>query len=558
MGFAVNVMSPGEFRTLGLSHFHARRYEEAIDALRKYLRKYPRDYGMWNILGVAYYHTGQPRKALRYLKHVERKTSEKSYNYYYQGLCYIASEEFDRAREYFAFIASRYQDEYASRATFELAVLEYKLRNSPRSQYWLNRYMQLFPNGVYMGMAQQMLQSLREFRWLESVEGAAAPNQEEALFKYNKLSLGQNQHYWFFQSGFLMVNQSGKEPTPPPGSLKSSGSALYAGQFTGGIGLGPSKLGTVSAFAGYTYRQNWFTDLDRISEYSEDFADIQYFPLRSDLLEREHQLYADFRRQLHPLLYIGLFSRIEIKRAGSGLLPAVDNDSLKMVTNVSQTQLLIPWAGFSFSSNLRSLLYLYWRKELNQSTPEFSNKTYEFGLSGQSPVLSLGISGEWDIPDYQLNLGLDLFQYEFIYNDPWLDYTRRGAIFNGQHEFLPRWFVQGLFGLYQDSYQIPRFKRVRCDGSKAGGKDSGNNAPNICARQDTGLLFSATLYWNYTQFHRFGIQVEQVDNQNPQQKEFETGTMAIKGNFTMAFPSVKRTVRYVDRFADTAFTKENE
>ena len=552
---AQNGISAGDQRSVGLSHFQARRYEEAIEALRKYLRKYPRDLGMWNLLGVAYYHTGQPRKGLRYLKHVEKKTTEKSYNYYYQGLCFIASDQPNQAREYFAFIASHYQDEYAGRSTFELAVLEYKLRNAPRANYWLTRYLQLYPNGIYTGLATTMIQSLRDFRWLEGVEGASAPNQEEALFKYNKLSLGPKPHYWFLQAGGFFSERSTYQPSQKGLELKTN--TPMALQIIGGIGIGPTKLGNVTSYAGYTYRQDWNTDNDRLGEYFGDPMDLQYIPFRSDLLERTHQFYADLRRQIHPLIFVGLFTRLDVKRAGSSLLPSVDNDSLNRVTNISSTQLMIPWIGYSYHPNIRSLLYFYWRKELNDSTPEVSNKTYELGLNGQEPIISLGLTNEWDLPDYQVNLGLDVFQYEFIFNDPWLDYTRLGFIANAQHEFLPRWYVQGIFGYYQDSYQIPRIRTGACDSNKSVSLNS-NTPPVVCQRQDTGLMLSGTLYWNYTQFHRFSFQVEQVQNQNPTQKEFVSTKRSFKGSFSMAFPSVKRTIRYVDRFADSAFTKEND
>jgi hypothetical protein len=398
-----------------------------------------------------------------------------------------------------------------------------------------------------------MLQSLRDFRWIDGIEGASAPNQEDALFKYNNLSLGASPHYWFLQWGGLYKAISSYEPTLIEG-LKPSADSVLAGNFDGGIGIGPSRVGDVTTFAGYTYRQRWFTSEDRIGGYFEDLFDFKYFPLRSDLMERRHELYADFRKQLHPLIFTGLFTRFEIRRVGSSLLPSGENDDLNKVSDISQTQLMIPWLGYSVNPNFRNLLYLYWRKELNSSSPEFSNKTYEFTLSG--PVFSLGLSSEWDLPEHLVNLSAEVFQYEFIYNDPWLDYTRVGMILSAQHEFLPRWFVQGLFGIYQDKYQLPRIKRNRCQDapSRTGGDDS---APSVCSREDAGLLYSATIYWNYTQFQRFSFQFEQVENQNAQQKEYQTSSQNIKFNFTLAFPSVKRTTRFVDRFADSAFTKEN-
>ena len=94
------------YAALGRAKFTQKKYDEAIDLFRKHLRRAPKDYNVWNQLGAAYYHTGQPRKALRYLKHVEKTTTEKSYNYYYQGLCYLAADTPDKAKDFFTYAAA--------------------------------------------------------------------------------------------------------------------------------------------------------------------------------------------------------------------------------------------------------------------------------------------------------------------------------------------------------------------------------------------------------------------------------------------------------------------
>ena len=79
-----------------------------------------------------------------------------------------------------------------------------------------------------------------------------------------------------------------------------------------------------------------------------------------------------------------------------------------------------------------------------------------------------------------------------------------------------------------------------------------------CKRKDTGKLIQAGLYWNWTQFQRFSGFIQQVANENAQQKEYEESKLVYLFTYTLAFPSVKRVTRFVDRFADTAFTKEAE
>lgn len=559
VGQSGNVYANG-FGASGRAKFQAKQYEEAIDDFRKHLRQFPKDYNIWNQLGASYYHTGQPRKGLRYLKYVERKSIDKSYNYYYQGLCFLAVDQPAKAKDYFAFIAQRFTDEYSSRSTFEMAVIEYKAQNKPKATYWVTLYMQRYPTGVYVAQAGKMIQSLRENTVLPEIEGSKKPNLEDALFKYNKLSYSPKPHYWFLQGGSQYAEHSGYEPNIR-GGPKPKNYATMAITSNAGVGMGPHREGDITLFGGYTYRQKWHTEQERIDTYFEDPTDLKYFPIQSDLLERRHQFYADFRRDL-KLLYFGVFARYEMTRIGSSFFPSPEDEDLRRVLRVSDTTIFIPWIGTAYS-NMRTLAYFYMRKEINEDSPEHSNKTYELGLTGTSPVYSYGISHEMDYPENQLSLSFEIFQYEFIYNDYWLDYKRFGFFASAEHEVFPKWFINGLLGYYKDNYILPRIKTTAC-GTEAKGLDDGavsdgtTGEPHSCTRDDTGTLVQAAVHWSLNQFQRVSALVQLVENKNPEQKEYNESKMTIELGITMAFPSVKRVTRFVDRYADNAFTKEAE
>lgn len=547
----------GSLASQGRTKFLQRRFDEAIDLFRRHLRRFPKDANVWNELGAAYYHTGQPRKALRYLKHVERNATDHSYNLYYQGLCYLAAEEPDRAKEYFSAVATRYKDEYAARSTVELGIMEYNEHNKPRAFYWLTLYLQRYGNGTYAARAQQLVQSLRENRWIDGVEGTRKPDMEDALFKYNKLSFGPKPHYWFVQGGGQLSQDSGQEPDQN-GGIKPSSAQSISGLANAGIGIGPWKQGDTTALAGYSYRQNWLTDQDRIDEWSDSFTDLRYFPLRGDLLERHHQIYGDFRHDVAGYLYYGVYGRYEWIRINSKYFPTGENSQLAQVLKVADTQLLIPWIGTSyFNNNFRTLAYIYLRKELNSDSPDYSNKSYNFADSKRTP-LSFGLSHNMDFPDLGLTVNVELYQYQFTYNDYWLDYQRTGGFLGTEIEVMPRWYLTGLVGYYSDDYVLPRIKERPCGTQPTVGSNDGSalgGTPNTCSRVDTGLMYQLGLYWNWTQFQRFSFYVQMVENKNPSQKEFEDSKVAYQFMYTMAFPSVKRVVRIIDRYADTAFTK---
>ncbi|MCX6110117.1 MAG: hypothetical protein NTZ90_11020 [Proteobacteria bacterium] len=564
---ALSADAAPHYAVQGRTKFTQQKYDEAIDLLRKHLIQTPRDYAIWNLLAAAYYYTGQPRKALRYLKHVERLTTEKSYNYFYQGLCYEAispatfdvstGEELAKAREYFTFAAQRYSDEYAARAAYEVGVLEYNAKNKPRAQYWLSFYLQHYPHGVYGMPASRLLQSLRDGYWFEHVAGTKKPDMEDALFRYNPISLSPTPHYWFVQGGFQGLIDSAQEPKPA-GKVGSTQNNDYAILANAGLGIGPWHQEDTTFFAGYTYRQIWHTDDDRLTEYAGAPSKLAYFPFRADQLERKHQFYGDFRRDVSGLFYFGAFGRYEFSRIGADqYFPSPEIKELQKSLKIADTQLLIPWIGTSYLEHYRTLFYVYMRKEINFETPGFSNKSYDFGLSGGTPVASFGISHAMDFPQLNLGIDLELFQYEFIYNDNWLDYKRQGAFLSTEVEFLPRWYFNGIAGYYRDQYALPRLKSASCSGNQGeSGSSAAANAPPLqCPRVDSGLLFEAILYWNYSQFQRYQIMFQYVDNSNPTQKEFQENKMTVQFMYTMAFPSVKRVARFIDRFADTAFTK---
>lgn len=565
---APSALAQGSYAAAGRQKFNERKYDEAVDLFRKHLRRAPSDYSTWNQLGAAYFHTGQPRKALRYLKQVERLTSDKSYNYYYQGLCFLASEQPDKAQEYFQFIALKFTDEYGSRATFEMASIEYNLENASRAYYWAQLYLQRYPNGVYRSAAMNIMQLASQGDFSKKFDGVEKPDIERALFKYNKLSLSPKPHYWLLDIGSQYIDIAGQEPDPK-GGIKPRNSNSMAAIVNASIGAGPLRQGDMTVFGGYNYRQKWNTDTDRISTYGEDFTDISYFPLRGDLLERRHQFYGDFRRDIGKGFFYGIFGRYELARIGSTVFPGPDDAELRKVLSISDTSLFIPWIGAAYNGNMRTLLYLYMRKEINSDSPEHSNKTYDLGISSSSgggqPILSFGISHDIELPKSKTNLNIEMFRYEFIYNDYWLDYKRNGFFASADHELLPRWFIYGLFGYYRDEYILPRLKLKPCgtqpNPTTAGGQTPGNNIPsraNECSRNDTGTLIQAGVWWNWTQFQRFSADLQMVENKNPAQQEFEESRLLIQFQYTMAFPSVKRVTRFVNRYADTAFTKEAE
>ncbi len=538
--------------------FVAQNYDEAIKAYKKHLRTHPKDFTAWNQLAAANFHTGLPRKALNIFLKVAKFTAERSYNSFYQGLCYSELDMPDEALRAFQF-TSQFNDDYGSRAVFELAVIFYNKQDAIHARGYLASYLQRFPHGNYRSRATELLGQLNKGIFTENVQGVERPDQEKAVYRYSPLSLFNYPHYWYIKSSINVNMVDGFQPAGQPrGALEERSVTEYGVHTDGGIGIGPIHENKFSAWGGYNYRQYWIIDQEILDYWLKNLGDSSAFPLKTNFMERSHQFYADVRRELFKSFYLGLFGRMEYKRSGSKYFTSAEEEDLKQSFDVSSTSVVIPWIGYSWTENIRTLGYIYMRKELITNAPEFSNKSYSLKSESGSPTVSLGLTHAMEFPHIGLESTVDLFNYEFIYNDYWLDYTRTGGVVTLTYSPISRLAIAGTLGLYTDTYKLPRV-RMRSCGDEVVASDSGkiSNDATIesCARKDTGLLYAIKPTWYFTQ--NLAVSVAYTAVSNTSTKEYTEKRDLFVADIMWAFPSVKRVTRFIDRFADFAFTKDN-
>jgi hypothetical protein len=539
------------------NEFSNERYDKAITLYRQYLRNNRGDYDSWNQLGAAYYHAGLPQRAIGILSNVAPRTIQRSYNLLYQGLSYEALGRLSAARRLLS-AATSTGDNFSALAAFELASIEYQAREGTRAMQWLQFYLQKFPNHQYARSAQQMMASLRSGQYIAGVQGIKKPDIEGALFRYNSLSLMNRPHFWLAQLGYKGDWGTQKDPQSGSGvkTVEYQDHAIIA---NAGFGFGPVRSGKAEGTAGYMYKQSWLTDDERFAEYYEDPTDFAYQPFRLDLLERKHQLFGDYRQQFGSNFLAGVYGSFEYTFSGSRF----GFDSLLAeVLDISETSLLVPFFGASYLGNMNTIFYLYMRKELNTDAPEFSNKTFDF-FSGGTPVTSIGLSQYVPIPQAKADLNLELFRYEFIYNDFWLDFTRTGAILRARAEFYKDIFVFGYAGYYTDVYQVDVLKQVKCSYEQPSTNETSlrleaSSDPKSCPRTDDGTLYQLGIYYNFTPFTRFNASFTSISNANTDQSIFDRTENSVVVSLTTGFPTVDRTFKYVNRFGEAAFFKSEE
>lgn len=528
-------------------------YDKALDAYKKYLRIFPSDYSAWGRLGATYYHTGQPRKAQKTLQRIEQLSPEKSFVYYYQGLCFSLLGMESAAQKYWDY-AGWFPDEFGAKATIELAVSTYKAKEDGKAKFLAGNYLQRFPQGAHRPLASAILKSTESGQpRLEDPKVDERPDPDATIYKYNSWSLFPTPHFWYVRLGGVNTVTSGFEPDENEGLVNRENEDT-AFLVDVSLGLGPVRQKFATAFAGYAYRQRWNMDTESIAAWTSDPFNLELFPLRGDLLERTHQLFGDVRRQFGDQFYAGLYSRLDFSRVGSSFFPSPDDSALKTVVSLTDTQLFIPWVGWSWNSENRTQFYLYFKKEIHNNSSDHSNKTWDFT---DEQAVSYGLSHAVDLPLWKLSGAAEIFQHEFIFNDYWLDYTRKGALVTFDYNIWRNLSSFVLFGMYEDDYKLQRIKQRDCNTNGLTSESASNGVVNYCKRSDSGTLMQGGLYWNYSANLRFTGSYQMVENSSGM-KEYSETINSIKMDVTWAFPGVKRVSRMTERFADPAFARDTE
>jgi hypothetical protein len=548
---AVNAMSAAQ------TEFAKGNWSTAIAFYRKHLRSVPSDLQAWNQLAAAYYHSGQVKLSLETLRRVEKSTPDKSLNYFYQGMCIAILGSNKDAVKYWEY-ASNWNDEFGARATFELGISGIQDGEIAKARQWFQLYNQKYPRGPDNKAAKDYLKAITDGKKPENVKGFERPDPESTIYKYHPWSLFPVPNFWEIYTGVASVEHTGYQPGAlEPGSRSGTLERRHEQDtnllVNASIGFGPVRKDSNTSFAGYSYKQNWLTQPDSIQTWGSEGFSLDAFPIRGDLMERTHQLFGDFRRQASANLYMGAYARISFSRIGSSFFPSPDDSSLRVVTPHIDTKLVIPWIGWSWNQTNRTMFSLYLRKEIHNQSPEHSNKTFDISSSSGMPALSFGASHGIEFPAKRVEMTFDVYQYEFIYNDLFLDYTRRAALASAEYNIYKGLGASVILGYYQDNYKLPSIKTGSCTGAT----DSENPAPVACIRSDIGNMLQVNVYYERSQNLRFDVSYLMVENSSAQ-KVYSENTNTISAGLVWAFPGTRRVAKMTRRFSDAAFTKDSE
>jgi hypothetical protein len=529
--------------------FSQRRFVEALQIYRSYLREHPEDQDTWTRFAATYYHTGQARQALDYLRKSKPSPRLRGFNLYYQALCLNAISDRMRARRYLTKV-SKMDDPIAEDALFELAAMEFEDADSTAARAAAEEYLKRFREGRFRPQMEMVLNRLAIAGKIE-VEGTQQARYRTSFFDQNPLSLFSIPHLWYYQLGYYY--ESGSRSNPAYGSNRpiietGIGYEEFKLNANLGLGLGPFKGKNTESYVGYIYEQDWLSDGDRLQVWTEDPVDIQYFPFRPDLMERRHRLFVETSGQKGDFL-LGAYAHWQFSRAGSEFFPAPERPEIRKAFDIGTESLFVPWVEWNYHPQHSARAYLLFQKTLNREQSDFSNKSYNFFSSSIEPFLSLTLEHNSNFPQFDgLRLSIEAFQHQYLYNDFWESYISRGFAGLIRISPLPFLALSARASMSTNSYTYDLIRSKGCG-------DLPSSQPVPCERIDETLNVAASASYIRDKQQALSVIAHYRDHKNDTLKVYDESEFDILFQFTQAFPTLNQASRYIEPFRGIAASR---
>ena len=528
------------------------KYSESARLLEAFIQLKPDETAALDILGVAYYQMGLPRKALKVLKVSEKISPDPPYNLLFQGLSFAVIKEYALAAYYFKQAANhpKKNSAYARLATYELASWYYNRRKIVRAKRWIRIYLSRYPNGKHTPTLKEVQKHLKIGQFVGHLPGMRRPNIEQAYFTHSGLSLGSFPHYWHLETGSIYGEEYGvRISSQQDYSFKDHQTTVWAFRFLTGLGVGPFQLSDFAINGGYTYHQVWHTTPDRVVVYSNNPSDLAYFPFRPDLQTRNHDFYLKASLELPHYFSTGLSAVTSMERMGSRL-PGPDPWTISSSHLMSYHFALTPWIGVQFNPRHALKSYLYLMRWINKEDPQFSHQT----ITNQSLPASLGVLYHGSFPRAKLQIELDSRYYQYLFNDPYLDHQDLGISGRITHDLTSNlhFYLSGSWS--RKKYTEPHLKIGQCslfrkkDGAR---EDNQQKPPPLktsdpvrCDRVDKIWSANGGLTLTFKEHYGFFARAEFNNNTNVNIQELSFRNLYYRCGFSMAFPNVSKVTDY--------------
>ena len=555
-GKAVASHSPEEILEAIRGLMGAKRYGEASLQLRTFLQANPNRIKAWEMLAVSNFYMGKVKEAIKLLKFAEfRGSPDPAYNYLFQGLSFISLGRYSLGARYLKKAKDLKKSPFATLAAYELAVLYYNRRKPVRALRWFKYYLNHYPNSKNSRPLRLLIDRLEVGIFKGQLKGIPKPDIKAALYRYDPLSLMNFPHYWYLSPAVTNISEYGKEVnTNRALGFKDRQEELYILNFDVGLGFGPLEYESVSLMLGYNYLQKWNTTSERMNIFLSDPADVNYFLFRPDLLERHHQLYTKFEVLALKPFSFGADLLGEIQRIGS-TIPGPEVWDYAQSLTLAQRWVLNPWMGYRISPRHIVKTYLYMLQEFNEQNRDFSHQTFtSMGLP-----LAYGGLYSGSFPRYQLSLDLDVFRYDYIFNDPFLDHAKTGFLGRVDYEVFSefKFFLQGSYS--QNVFVEKHIKVGGCQVNLKGfDKDDKKKGEALdqgikkCPRSENVWNIEIGVDFTYKDSYGIFFLAQYLDSQSVEFEELSFQQTKFMAGMIVAFPDVVKVRRNSSILVDRA------
>lgn len=530
--------SPGSAtKQAAISAYNRKNYSKAINLLTKHLRSNQRDFHAWNLMASAYFHSGQPDKALAFFRKVHKRTRRKDFNLLYQGLSLEMMNEPDQARKIYQSL-SRGHTKVAEKAMFQLAVMNYHTFNFSKAQSRAKQYLKRFPRGIFKTKAQKLIAAINQDEYLENFRGVPMPDKDTALRRYHPLSLSATiPNFWYFQAGYTKTSEQNVKPSYSSAELVDVVVESHALNASFGVGVGPLKQRNAEGYLGYMYRQRWFADQARYATWLDDIASLDYFMFRADLLERTHSLFTYFKKGFGDQVNIGLRANADFALIGTSLFPSPEGEQIDRVLPLGNTTNVIPWFGVSWTRNHQTIFHILLKTQINKEDTTLSSRSYNFE-SGKASG-SFGLAQIAKFPEYRSRVKLDVISYTHTFNDFWLDHTRNGIGIVAEHDINETLALKLRLGTFTDNYLLDTIRYGSCSEQINNKNSSGQEGFILCNRSDNGRYFELGGSWNLSRHNSLTMAYNYQDRHNPNLPVYDGNQSNFILYWTSAFPGVR-------------------
>ncbi len=529
--------------------FSQRHFVEALQIYRTWLRSHPDDQDTWTRFAAAYYHTGQARQALDYLRKAKPSAKLRAFNLFYQALCFDATGDRMRAKRYLSKV-SKMDEPLAEDALFELAAMEFEDADTTAARSAADEYLKRFKDGRFRTQV-EVVQSRLAFAGKIEIEGTQHARYRTSFFEQHPLSLLSVPHIWHYQLGYYYEGGSRSNPNFEGNRPRVDTGIAYQ-EFklsaNAGLGLGPFKGKGTESYVGYIYEQDWLSDADRLQVWTDDVSDVQYFPFRPDLMERRHRFYVETSGQSGDFL-IGAYAHWQFNRAGSEYFPAPERPEIRKAFDVGTENLFVPWVEWNYRPQQSARAYFLFKKFINREQRDFSSETYNLFSSNVAPFLSATLEHNSNFPKLLgLKLTAEVFQHQYLYNDFWESYTSRGFAGLARLSPWPFLVLSTRFSYAIDSYTYDTIRSQGCGTVP-------ESQPTACERIDKTLNLGFSASYITQKQQALSVMGHYRDHKNDILKVYNESEFDILFQFTQAFPTLNQASRYIEPFRGIAASR---